>query len=304
MMAGPGAESGFTPDPDLERAYNCRAAVPEHPEIFDRWSRESADARAWAGRLLRRDVRYGQGGRRTMDVFGAGMTALPRPALIFLHGGYWQAMDKSVFGFLAPPFVKAGASVVIPNYPLCPTEPLPNIINAVREAIQVLWQDASILGLDRHRFVVAGHSAGGHLTAQMLCTRWPSVDSAMPVDTLKGGIAISGLFDLQPLVRTTINGALRLDEAAARRASPLFADPLPGASLTLAVGDRESDAFHDQSVRLMQRWAGQGAHATWFPLPGRHHFSAVEALADPGQALFHDALGRLGLTWPEDGQEA
>nr|WP_281354690.1 alpha/beta hydrolase [Roseospira navarrensis] len=223
------------------------------------------------------------------------MTALPRPVLIVLHGGYWQAMDKSVFGFLAPPFVEAGAAVVILNYPLCPDEPLSAITNAVREAIQVLWQDASILGLDRHRFVVAGHSAGGHLVAQMLCTNWPGLDAGMPLDTLKGGIAISGLFDLRPLVRTSINGALRLDTAAAERNSPLFGTPLPGVSLTLAVGELESDAFHDQSGRLLQRWIAQGAHATWIPLPGRHHFTALEALADPRHELFHDALGRLGV---------
>lgn len=299
-------ENGSAPriDPALEAAYNCRAAVPEHADIFDRWSRESADARAWAGRLLRRDVRYGQGARHTMDVFGIGMTALPRPVLIFLHGGYWQAMDKSTFGFLAPYFVSAGAAVAIPNYPLCPDVALPAITQAVREAIQVLWQDASILGLDRHRFVVAGHSAGGHLAAQMLSTPWPVYDSAMPVDTLKGGIAISGLFDLRPLVQTSINQKVMLTEAGACDASPLFSDPMPGTSLTLAVGEHESDAFHDQSVQLLQRWTTLGVQTTWVSLPGRHHFSAVEALADPDHALFHDALGRLGLTAPGTDRQA
>jgi len=282
-------------DPGLEAAYNCRAAVPNHPDIFDRWARQSADAREEAGRTLRRDLRYGHGPRRTMDVFGTGISAMSRPLLIFLHGGYWQSMDKSVFSFLAPPFVKAGAAVAILNYPLCPAEPLPAIANAVREAIQLLWQDASILGLDRRRFVVAGHSAGGHLVAQLLCTRWASLDSAMPVDTIKGGIAISGLFDLRPLVRTSINDNLHLDMPAALRNSPLFNDPMPGTSLTLAVGEQESDDFHDQSTRLMQRWAAMGAHQTWISLPDRHHFSAVEALADPTARLFHDALGRLEL---------
>lgn len=296
--ASPPDRAASGPDPELEAAYNCRAAVPEHEAIFSRWAEASAAARADAGDVLRRDVRYAAGPRRTLDLFGAGLGVLPRPLLIFFHGGYWQAMDKSLSSFLAPPFVEAGAAVAIVNYPLCPAEPLPAITAAVREAVQMLWHESSNLGLDRRRFVLAGHSAGGHLVAELLSTPWPLLDAAMPVDALHAGLAISGLFDLRPLVRTSLNDRLGLDDAAAHRASPLFRDPVPGASLTLAVGSLESDAFHDQAVRLAQRWAARGANETWLTLPGRHHFSAVETLADPDSELFHDALGRLALAAP------
>ncbi|MBB4285216.1 alpha/beta hydrolase [Roseospira goensis] len=282
-------------DPALEAAYNCRAAVPDHPAIFARWAEHSAAVRTEAGESLRRDLRYGDGSRRTLDLFGGALGMLPRPLLIFLHGGYWQSMDKSSFSFLAPRLIEAGAAVAVVNYPLCPEASLPVIVAAVREAVQMLWHEATPLGLDRRRFIVAGHSAGGHLVAELMCTRWPDVDAAMPVDAVKGGVALSGLFDLRPLVRTSINEKLGLDGPAAERNSPLFRDPVPGGSLTLAVGELEHEAFHGQAARLAQRWAALGVNETWLTLPGRHHFSVVDALADPYAELFHDTLGRLGL---------
>jgi arylformamidase len=285
-------------DPALETAYNCRAAVPDHADIFETWAERSANARHAEGRALRRNVPYGPRPRWDMDLFGAGVGGRPRPLLMILHGGYWQAMDKSASSFLAPPFVEAGAVVAVANYPLCPAEPLPAITHALREAVQFLWHESSGLGIDRHRFVVAGHSAGAHLAAELLCTRWPALDSTMPLDTLRSGILVSGLFDLEPLCRTSLNRALGLDADAARRNSPLYRDPVPGTSVTLAVGEHESDAFHSQSARLLRSWTAMGANATWVSLPGRHHFSAIEALAEPESALYRYALGRLRLPLP------
>lgn len=292
----PPSSSGPDIDPVLEAAYNCRAAVPDHEEIFSRWAETGAAARREAEDRMRRDIRYAEGNRCTLDLFGVTRPAMRRrPLLIFLHGGYWQAMDKSSFSGLARPFMQAGAAVAIVNYPLCPEASLRTIIAAVREAVMYLWHEAHPLGLDRHRFVVAGHSAGGHLVAELLCTRWPSLDPSMPLDTLAGGIAISGLFDLIPLVRTSLNGALGLDTATAEQLSPLFRNPVPGVSLTLAVGEFESDAFHDQSARLAHHWAAHGAGLTWFLLRGCNHFTALEAFGESAQRLHHDALGRLGL---------
>jgi arylformamidase len=292
------ADADIEIDPALEAAYNCRAAVPEYAAIFEAWAERSASARHAVGRALRRNVSYGPRPRWDMDLFGAGVGGRPRPLLMILHGGYWQAMDKSASSFLAPSFLEAGAVVAVVNYPLCPAEPLPGIVHALREAVQFLWHESSGLGVDRHRFVVAGHSAGAHLAAELLCTRWPALDSTMPLDTLRSGILVSGLFDLEPLCRTSLNRALGLDADAARRNSPLYRDPVPGTSVTLAVGEHESDAFHSQSARLLRSWTAMGANATWVSLPGRHHFSAIEALAEPESALYRDALGRLRLPLP------
>jgi len=283
-------------DPELEAAYNGRVAVPDYPALVTRWRDVSAAIRGRDDIPRRLDLTYGRGARYTLDLFGFGYGIPTRPLLIFVHGGGWQAMDKSTFSFLAQPFATAGAAVAIPNYPLCPEAPLDVIAVALRRAIQTLWQEAPSLGLDRRRFVVAGHAAGGHLVAEMLCTRWPRVDRAMPVDSLRGGVAVSGLFDLEPLIHTSLNAALGLTPVAARRNSPMFRDPVPGASLTLAVGALESDAMHAQSARLARGWAAMGAHETWIPLPGRHHFSALDALAEIDHPLFHNALARLGLS--------
>lgn len=283
-------------DPDLEVAYNGRAAVPDHAAFVTRWREASLAARTRDDIPRRLDLAYGRGPRQTLDLFGFGFGVPTRPLLIFLHGGDWQAMDKGTFSFLAPPFVEAGAAVAILNYPLCPDVPLDIIAVVLRGAIQMLWREAATLGVDRRRFVIAGHAAGGHLVAEMLCTRWPRLDRAMPVDSLRGGIAVSGVFDLEPLTHTSLNAALGLTEAAARRNSPLFRDPVPGTSLTLAVGGLESDAVHAQSARLARGWAAMGAHETWIPLPGRHQFSALDALVEIDHPLFHDALARLGLS--------
>jgi len=285
-------------DPALEAAYDCRTAVPDHPAILDRWREASAAVRNRVDLPRRLDLPYGHGRRHTLDLFGAVASQRPRPLLILLHGGGWQAMDKGLFSLLAPPFVTAGGAVAVLNYPQCPDEPLEAIAASIREAVRMLWHQAAALGLDRRRFVVAGHGAGGHLVAEMLSTHWPNLDPLLPRDTVRGGIAISGLFDLEPLVATSLNRVLGLDADAARRNSPLWRDPVPGTSLTLAVGERESAAFHWQSIRLARDWAARGVTTTWVALPGRHHFSALEALAEPDHPLFRDALARLSLRSP------
>jgi len=298
---GAGQGQGNDPGPvspvgsTLDTAYNHRLAVPDHTAILAHWREASVAARTRPDIPRRLDLAYGQGSREVLDLFGFGFGVPTRPLLIFLHGGAWQGLDKTVFSFLAPPFVEAGAAVAILNFPLCPDVPFEAISEAVRKAVRVLWHQASSLGLNRHHFMLAGHSSGAHLVAELLCTRWSKVDGGMPVDCLRGGIAISGMFDLEPLVGTKLNVALGLTEASARHNSPVLRDPVPGASLTLAVGALEHSVVHDQSARLARAWAAMGAHETWIPLPGRNHLSALEALAEPDHPVFHDALARLGL---------
>lgn len=270
-------------DPALEAQYNIRRAIPGFPAVFARWRERSAAARA---RLrCRLDLAYGADEAETLDLFlpeGEG----PFPVQMFIHGGYWQAMDKSDFSYLAEALVEAGIAVAVVNYALCPQTTIDAIAGQMRRALAWLAREAAGLGLDAGRLQVAGHSAGGHLVAMLMADR-PSAGR------LCSGIAISGLFDLEPLRATSINAALGLDAAAARRASPLFMTPAGGAPLALAVGGAETLAFHDQADALAARWGAAGARIERVALPGRDHFAAVDALAEPESPLFAAALRLL-----------
>jgi len=137
-----------------------------------------------------------------------------------------------------------------------------------------------------------GHSArGGHLVGMQMATDWPKLDAVAPRRLIKSGVAISGLFDLAPLVHTTINDKVGMDAATARCQSPLFLDPVaPESPLLLAVGGLESEGFHGQSDALAATWRKKGAAVERLTLAGRHHLSAVEALADPATDLFRRVI--------------
>lgn len=257
---------------DYEAEYNNRARVPEHPALIAGWLR---DAKAWREREAFRTISYGPGPRHTIDVFPSRAEG---DLVVFIHGGYWQALDGSSFSHLAAGLNAHGVGVAIPSYDLCPNVSVDDIVSQMRMAARELAR----LG---RRLVVSGHSAGGHLAACLIATDWRSVDPSLPQDFVKAAYAISGLFDLRPLVPTSINAALRLDEAAARRASPLFWPPPSHGSLDAVVGGDESAEYHRQSRKIVERWAGAGIETRFAALPGANHFTAIAPLADPDSAM-------------------
>ncbi|CAN5157895.1 alpha/beta hydrolase [soil metagenome] len=254
---------------DYEVEYNNRARVPENPALIAGWA---SDAKAYREAHPERwqVISYGPGPRHTIDIFAAESQG---PIAVFIHGGYWQALDSSFFSHMAAGLNAHGISVAIPNYDLCPAVSVDEIIAQTRLAMRELAK------LDR-RLVVAGHSAGGHLAACMLATDWRAIDPALPSDLILAAYSISGLFDLVPLVGTSINKALQLDDAAARSASPLFG-PVPShGSLDAVVGSEESTEYLRQSRSIVAAWGG--SIATRFEaLPGANHFTAIAPLADP-----------------------
>ena len=141
--------------------------------------------------------------------------------LVYIHGGYWRALDKRDASFVAPPFVAAGALVVVPNYALCPAASIDEIVRQQRAALAWVWRHAAAHGGDPERIVVAGHSAGGHLAATMLATDWPGVDPGLPADLVKGALSLSGVFELEPLRHAPFLAPdLQLDAAAAEAPQP------------------------------------------------------------------------------------
>ena len=257
---------------DYEVEYNNRARVPESAAIMAGWAR---DARASREQHAPQSIRYGSSDRHVIDFFpGDGVG----PLVVFIHGGYWQAFDGSAFSHLARGLNAHGVGVAIPTYNLCPHVTVDAIIKEMRSAMRELSRLSGWL-------VVSGHSAGGHLAACMLATDWPAFDPALPPDLVNTAYAISGLFDLESLVGTSINKALGLDQAAAIAASPLFWRPGAQRSLDAVVGELESAEYHRQSRDIAEVWGRAGVATTYGMVAGANHFTAIAPLADPCSAM-------------------
>lgn len=266
---------------DLEAQYNNRAAVPDHQEVMNRWKAEAENARSLYPPL---PVAYGEGPREILDLWEVGPGA---PVAIFIHGGYWQALDRSWFSWIAPPLLKRGISVAIPSYDLCPHVSLSRIVHQMRSVSDTLRmrrgdQSADRQGLGKRPFVF-GHSAGGHLGACLLSE-----------GRVSGALSLSGVFDLEPLVATSLNTALGLDVMTARALSPIHW-PAPnggapgGTALDCLVGGAETKAFVDQSAMMAECWALKGAQTRFTVLEGLNHFTILDPLVDPESAL----VGRI-----------
>ncbi|HYC99010.1 alpha/beta hydrolase [Brevundimonas sp.] len=252
---------------DLEAEYNNRARVPDHQAVMLRWRDASGAARAAWPPL---EIAYGPGEREVMDLFSAGDDA---PVAVFLHGGYWQALDRSWFSGLAPALLARGVSLAIPSYDLAPAVRLGRILGQVRAAADAVRARTGA------RPAVFGHSAGGHMAACLLSEGRASA-----------AVAISGVFDLAPLIPTSLNIALRLDQAEAAALSPIHW-PVPdgstpgGTVLDCVVGADESPEFLRQSKMMADLWGARGVETRYEALPGLNHFTVLDPFFDKDSAL-------------------
>lgn len=279
----------------LDAQYNMRAAVPSYPAFVERWA--AASARARASHDARTDIVYGDTADQKLDLFPAARSdGRPAPLHIFIHGGYWQAMDKDHFGYIADGIVPLGAHLAVIDYALAPAVDMDEIVRQVRNAVAWAWRQAADVGADPERLTVSGHSAGGHLTAMALLTDWPAFAPDLPPRPLAGGLAISGLYDLEPIRLCYLNEVIGLTPDSAGRNSPLEllrrrpdeAGPLP--PLALCAGGLETPEFHRQQADFAARWAAAGVPPRVVEAPGLNHFSVVDRLADPDGPLARAAL--------------
>jgi len=257
---------------DYEAEYNNRARVPEHPGVMAGWVRDAADYRE---KHPPRVLHYGHGERHRIDLFSADGAG---PIVVFIHGGYWQALDGSFFSHLAGGLNAHGIDVAVPSYDLCPTVSVSEIIGQMRAASRQLAK----LG---RPLVMSGHSAGGHLAACLLATDWRAFDASLPEELVSAAYAISGLFDLRPLVRTSINTALKLDEASAKAVSPLFWKAPVRGTLDAVVGGNESAEYFRQSRVIVDAWGAAGVATSFGTVPDTNHFTAIAPLADPASPM-------------------
>lgn len=264
-------------DPSLDYVaeYDNRARVPEHPAHFAAWAQDSA---AWRVEHPPLDLAYGTGEREHIDLFEAG----DGPAVLYIHGGYWQAMDRASSSVCARGLNLVGVSVGVAGYDLCPAISIAGIVAQMRSATRKL---AAHTGKP---IVAAGHSAGGHLAACLLALE-PEVTAAY---------AISGLFDLRPLIGTPLNRALALTEDEAVRQSPLAWAPPAGKTLDAVVGAAESSEYHRQSRAIVETWGEAGARTRYEAIDGANHFTVLAPLADRDSAMVR-RIRDLALLYPE-----
>jgi arylformamidase len=282
----------------FEAQYDNRQRVADSAEILGRWAEASALVRSRANCEL--DVRYGADPAQTLDVFKpdeafAGGFA---PVLIVIHGGYWRALDKSDYSFLAASFTDEGALVLVPNYGLCPEASIEHIAMQLTEAVAWAWRHAAEHGGDPSRIVLLGHSAGGHLAAMLSCCHWKRVAKDLPRRLVQGTMSVSGVHDLAPLRRVPwLQDDLRLDAAAVRRLSPVnFPAPAAPQTLHALVGAQESEEFRRQSRLIRDAW-GARAVPVCEELPGCNHYTVLHDLADPQGRAHQLARQLLGLRW-------
>jgi arylformamidase len=295
----------------LDAQYNNRARIPEHAAIFARWARASELARERSACHL--DIAYGPHPAEMLDVFPAvrpvrsANPARPEhsehaehlapagaPVLVFIHGGWWRSLDKRDHAFIAPAFTHAGAMVVVPNYALCPAVTIETIALQMTRALAWVHAHAAQHGGDARRIVVAGHSAGGHLAAMLLCCDWRAVAPRLPARLVGAALSISGVFDLEPLRHAPfLQADLRLTAAMARRSSPArFA--APAGCLYATVGALESDEFLRQNQLIRSAW-GERAVPVCERVAGANHLTVLHELADPSTRMHRLALHLLGL---------
>ncbi len=279
----------------LDQQYNPRLSVTDFAAHLGKWAAASAHTRERAPCVL--DLRYGDEAGQTLDLFPATAPAAPpgatAPVMVFLHGGYWRALDKSDLSFVAPSFTAEGALVVVPNYPLAPKASVEQITLSVARALEWTWRHAAEHGGDPSRIVVAGHSVGGHLAAMMLCCRWKQIADDLPAQLVQGALAISGLYDLEPLRHAPFVQDLGLTPALVKRLSPAFF-PRPKGKLMALAGALESEEFRRQNQLIRDVW-GPTAVPVCETIADADHFSILRELADPSARLHALARQLLGL---------
>jgi arylformamidase len=270
---------------ELSIEYSPRISVPEAADIMAAWRTDGS------GHQVNRstEISYGPNGAHTIDLFLPEGVETP-PLHIYIHGGYWQALDKKDNGHLCKKLVEAGIAVAALNYPLCPPAQIGDIVTDCRNAVAHLYKSAQQHGYDGDWITISGHSAGGHLVAMLASTHWAQIDPDLPRDLIKGTVSISGLFDLEPLRHIGLNNALRLTEEDAKILSPILLNLVSNAPFIAAVGGAESDEFRRQSLDYADHWRDRRKPIEYMELPGLNHFTAVEALADPQSPLYQKVV--------------
>ena len=281
---------------ELNIQYSLRSGRPNYETtMIPQWQRRSAEYREKAGGEY--DIAYGDGGRDRADFFPA--RGANGGLIVYIHGGYWQRGDKSIYSFLAEPYNNAGFAVVAVNYMLCPNVKVGDIPPQCRRAVAWAWQHVRDFGASADKFYLMGHSAGAHLTAWMMATDWTSFDARFPKDMIKAAAPISGLYDFEPIRHTSENRGVGTNEGfglyiesaeEARAVSLVDHPPATEAPQLMGWGLEESDEFVRQNEEHYARLCRTTTPVSALGVTGRDHFDMVDVMGDEKSELVSKIL--------------
>ena len=275
-------------DADRQQEYSPSSCLPDgdyQTHILE-YRRASEDAWARANdhpTASTTTIRYGDDEAHAIDVMALSGDR-PAPLLAFIHGGYWQELSRVESRFPTATCISRGWNYAAIDHTLAPAAPLDRIVDECRRAVRTLAVRAEALSLDPNRIVLAGHSAGAHLAAMVAA----DPDGA----DIAGLVLVSGIYELEPLIGTTVNNRLCLDPDTARRNSPLLMDAAGSPSTLVAHGSDETSEFKAQSAAFSHHLEAAGTAVTMLEVAGRNHFDVILDLAEP-DTLLGDAVGQL-----------
>ncbi|GAA4886573.1 alpha/beta hydrolase [Ferrimonas pelagia] len=271
---------------ELEREYSPSSCIEDIGYYLDRYATLSAAARKGGDGKLLLDCRYGDKPRQCLDLYLPRQQA-PAPLHIYIHGGYWQQLSKDESAFAAPMLNAQGVGLAVLNYTLAPQASLTEIVAEIRQAIVWCYQQAP--GVDRRNITLSGSSAGAHLVMMMSLTDWTQY--GLPAEPFAGALAVSGIYDLAPLVPTYINEAVQLSPQEVASLSPMVQPLSVSCPLLLAFGEIETAEFKRQSRDYYQRLSEAGLTVELASIPRRNHFDVILELTDADSLLSRRLLG-------------
>ncbi|MEF7617535.1 alpha/beta hydrolase [Aquincola sp. MAHUQ-54] len=280
----------FATQPEIDAQYNTSTGVTDPAAELRHYVDRSRLARETLRCTL--DVPFGPTLAETLDIFPAAQPGAP--VFVFIHGGYWRALSSKEFSCVALGLQALGITTVVTNYELCPYVSMDEVVRQTRAALAWVLRHIGEHGGDPTRVAIGGHSAGGHLTAMSLQTRWAE-DYGLPTDPFVGAVLVSGLFDLQPLRYSYLQPLIQLDDGVIRRNSPAFNVRPCATPALISWGGAESPEFERQSRLYAEAWQRAGNPGELLSQPGAHHFSAIHGFEDPASPLCRWIAQRLGV---------
>ncbi len=267
----------------LNDQYNNRLHVTDYAGYFERWERLSRKTEK--EHYVLKGILFGNHLKESLDIFPSEKP--DSKTMIFIHGGYWHLLDKTMFHFMATAFLKRGVTTVFLNYPLAPENSMSQIVFSCRYAIRWLHENIKRFNGSPEQMHVMGHSAGGHLASMLL------VDEDLKY--LRSIITLSGLFNLEPLMLSNLNSVLGMDRETAKRNSPVYLEPCYVCPLLLATGTDETDEFKNQSTDMYESWKNKHSCLTLLPVNGKNHYSILDAVTETGSSLQSEIFRLLNI---------